>query len=40
MLRDYYDPMYDYQLNRYPQPFVMQGQAVEIEGYLTNLSSR
>lgn len=40
MLRDYYDPMYDYQLKRYPQPFVMQGQAADVEGYLTNLSSR
>jgi tRNA 2-selenouridine synthase len=39
MLRDYYDPMYDYQLKRYPQPFVMQGQAADVEGYLTSLSS-
>ncbi|HEY9018196.1 tRNA 2-selenouridine(34) synthase MnmH [Thiomicrospira sp.] len=34
LLTDYYDPMYDYQLKRYPQPFVMQGSAVEVVAYL------
>lgn len=37
LLTDYYDPMYDYQLKRYPQPFVMQGQATEVEAYLQEL---
>lgn len=39
LLTDYYDPMYDYQLKRYPRPFVMQGNATEVQAYLQNLIS-
>lgn len=37
LLTHYYDPMYDYQLKRYPQPFVMQGNAAEVAAYLQTL---
>lgn len=37
LLTDYYDPMYDYQLKRYPQPIVMQGHASEVTTFLQSL---
>lgn len=37
LLTDYYDPMYDYQLERYPQPLVMQGNAHEVTEFLQEL---
>lgn len=37
LLTDYYDPMYDYQLKRYPQPIVMQGYAAEVTAFLQSL---
>ncbi|WP_029933519.1 tRNA 2-selenouridine(34) synthase MnmH [Thiomicrospira pelophila] len=37
LLTDYYDPMYDYQLKRYPQPIVMQGHAADVTTFLQNL---
>lgn len=40
LLTDYYDPMYDYQLKRYPQPFVMQGDASEVSAYLAQWSEK
>lgn len=34
LLREYYDPMYDYQLKHYPQAFVMQGDEVAVSAFL------
>ena len=34
LLRDYYDPMYDYQLKRYPQQIMMQGSPDELVAFL------
>jgi tRNA 2-selenouridine synthase len=34
LLTDYYDPMYDYQLKRYPQAFKIAGDRQTIQAYL------
>lgn len=34
LLREYYDPMYDYQLKHYPQAFAMQGDESEVRAFL------
>ncbi len=34
LLTDYYDPMYDYQLNQKPQPIVFKGEATAVREYL------
>lgn len=37
LLRDYYDPMYDYQLKRYPQSILMQGGPDELVAFFNQL---
>lgn len=38
LLSDYYDPMYDYQLKRYPQPYVIEGTADELSEFFAQLA--
>ena len=38
LLHEYYDPMYDYQLEQKQQKIVFRGDAVAVRGYLTALS--
>ncbi|UQB42114.1 tRNA 2-selenouridine(34) synthase MnmH [Thiomicrospira microaerophila] len=37
LLKEYYDPMYAFQLKRYPQAFVFRGEKAEVEAYLRSL---
>lgn len=40
LLRDYYDPMYDYQIEKSPAPLLFRGTADEVIGYLRTRENR
>jgi tRNA 2-selenouridine synthase len=40
LLRDYYDPMYDYQISKSPIPVLFRGGADEVIGYVRSREDR